>query len=182
MDERQQRIEPLNQLQQPDRRDGVDGFDLDHPGLPSLQIDGAVNVDALSPAGLLDGELATGRGPTAGGAHGVGGMHRVDEQHGLAGGQGVQQLFITLDECPLLVFVELARDDFRLVICKAKAVQQRDQPRAAFVRRGRIPSRPRRRSGASNAAMSPRPRPSASLVARRSSGRRCRPLRNAASQ
>ena len=58
MDERQQRIEPLNRLQQPDRRDGVDGFDLDHPGLPSLQIDGAMNVDALSPAGLLNGELA----------------------------------------------------------------------------------------------------------------------------
>jgi len=52
-------------LQQPDRRDGVDGFDLDHPGLPSLQIDGAVNVDALSPAGLLDGELAAGRGTAA---------------------------------------------------------------------------------------------------------------------
>ena len=86
MDERQQRIEPLNRLQQPDRRDGVDGFDLGHPGLPGLQIDGAVNVDALAAAGLFDGELLAGRRPAAGGPHGMGRMHCVDEQHGLVAG------------------------------------------------------------------------------------------------
>jgi hypothetical protein len=43
----QHRIERLDRLQQPDRRGGVDGQGLDHPGLPSLQVDRAVNVDAL---------------------------------------------------------------------------------------------------------------------------------------
>src|ERR1019366_4723347 len=57
MDERQHRIERLDRLQQPDRRGGVDGQGLDHPGLPS-QVDRAVNVDALTPARLLDRELS----------------------------------------------------------------------------------------------------------------------------
>src|ERR1019366_7489823 len=43
--------------QETDRRSGVDGQDLDHPGLPGLQIDRAVNVDALTPARLSDREL-----------------------------------------------------------------------------------------------------------------------------
>ena len=33
MDERQHRIERRDQFQEPDRRDGVDSYDLDHPGL-----------------------------------------------------------------------------------------------------------------------------------------------------
>src|SRR5450830_263340 len=44
MDERQHRIERLDRLQQPDRRGGVDGQGLDHPGLPSLQVDRAVSL------------------------------------------------------------------------------------------------------------------------------------------
>ena len=34
MDERQHRIESFDRFQKSDRRGGVDGFDLDHPGLP----------------------------------------------------------------------------------------------------------------------------------------------------
>ena len=58
MDEREHRIERLDRFQKPDRRGGVDGRGLDHLGLPGLQIDRAVNVDALTPARLLDRELA----------------------------------------------------------------------------------------------------------------------------
>src|SRR5450830_849926 len=74
MDERQHRIERLDRLQQPDRRGGVDGQGLDHPGLPSLQVDRAVNVDALTPARLLDRELLLARRPAADGPRGMGRM------------------------------------------------------------------------------------------------------------
>ena len=47
--------------------------------------------------------------------------------------QGIQQLFIALDESLLLRFVELARNDIRLVIFEPQAMQQRDQSRTAFV-------------------------------------------------
>ena len=46
----------------------VDGQDLDHPGLPGLQIDRAVNVDALTPARLLDREFLLARRPAADGS------------------------------------------------------------------------------------------------------------------
>src|ERR1019366_149318 len=61
MDERQHRIERLDRLQEPDGRGGVDGQSLDHPGLAGLQIDRAVNVDALTPARLLDREFLLAR-------------------------------------------------------------------------------------------------------------------------
>lgn len=54
MDEDQHRIERLDRFQKPDRRGGVDGFDLDHLGLTGLEIDRAMDVDALAPAHLLD--------------------------------------------------------------------------------------------------------------------------------
>ena len=38
---------------------------LDHPGLPGLQVDRAVNVDALTPARLLDRELLLARAPSS---------------------------------------------------------------------------------------------------------------------
>src|SRR5450756_2968240 len=83
MDERQHRIERLDRLQQPDRRGGVDGQGLDHSGLAGLQIDRAVNVDALTPARLLDRELLLARRPAADGSRGMGRMHGVRKQHGL---------------------------------------------------------------------------------------------------
>ena len=36
MDYRQQRIQRFERFQQPDRRGGIDGFGLDHAGLPGL--------------------------------------------------------------------------------------------------------------------------------------------------
>src|SRR5450756_1806308 len=133
MDERQHRIERLDRLQQPDRRGGVDGQGLDHPGLPSLQVDRAVNVDALTPARLLDRELLLARRPAADGPRGMGRMHGVRKQHGLVVAQGIQQLFVALNKSLLLFFVELARDDVRLVIFKTQAMQQCDQSRTAFI-------------------------------------------------
>src|SRR5450830_1561987 len=81
MDERQHRIECLDRLQETDGRGGVDSQGLDHPGLAGLQIDRAVNVDALTPARLLDRELLLARRPAAGGPRGMGWMHRIREQH-----------------------------------------------------------------------------------------------------
>ena len=69
-------------------------------------------------------------------------MHGVREQHGLVVAQGIQELFIALDECLLLLFVELARNDSRLVIFKPQAMQQRDQPRTALVFEAEFPLDP----------------------------------------
>ena len=63
----------------------------------------------------------------------MGRMHGVGEQHGLVVAQGIHQIFIARDESLLLFFVELARDNVRLVIFKTQPMQQRDQSRAAFV-------------------------------------------------
>ena len=60
-------------------------------------------------------------------------MDRISEQHDLVIAQGIQSLVVVLDERLLLVFIELAGDDIGLVIFEIEAVQQRDQPRAAFV-------------------------------------------------
>src|ERR1700730_17915211 len=40
---------------------------------------------------------------------------------------------VALDECLLLLFVELARNDVRLVILEPQTTQKRDQSRAAFI-------------------------------------------------
>ena len=85
MDQREQRIERFDRLQQLDRRNCVDGFDFDHPGLSGLEIDGAVNVDALTPARLLNRELVLFGRPAADRPRRMGRMHRVGEQHGLVG-------------------------------------------------------------------------------------------------
>ena len=109
------------------RRGGVDGQGLDHPGLPGLQVDRAVNVDALTPARLLDRELLLARRPAADRSRRMGRMHGVRKQHGLVVAQGIQQLFVALNESLLLFFVELARDDIGFVIFEPQAMQQRDQ-------------------------------------------------------
>src|SRR5665811_116998 len=54
----------------------------------------------------------------ADGPRGMGRMHGVRKQHGLVVAQGIQQLFVALNKSLLLFFVELARDDVRLVIFK----------------------------------------------------------------
>ena len=132
MDERQHRIEGFDRFQKPDRRGGVDGCDLDHPGLTSRQIDGAMNIDALTSAGLFDRQLVRLGRPAADGPRRMGRMHGVGEQHGFVVGQGIQEL-LARDESLLLLFVELARDNVRLVVLETQAMQQCDQSRAAFV-------------------------------------------------
>jgi len=54
-------------------------------------------------------------------------MHGVRKQHGLVVAQGIQQLFIALNESLLFFFVQLARDDIGSVIFEPQAMQQRDQ-------------------------------------------------------
>jgi hypothetical protein len=88
MDERQQRIERLDRLQEPDRRDGVDS--LDHPSLSGREVDRAVNIDPIAPARLFDRELLLFRRPAAGRPRSMGRMYRVREQHGLVVAQGIQ--------------------------------------------------------------------------------------------
>ena len=90
MDERQQRIERLDRFQEPDRRDGVDGYDLDHPGLSGREVDRAVNIDPIAPARLFDRELLLFWCPAAGRPRRMGRMHRVRKQHGLVVAQGIQ--------------------------------------------------------------------------------------------
>src|SRR6266849_209386 len=63
MDEHEHRIERLDRLQETDGRGGVDGQSLDHPGLASRKADRAVNIDALTPAGLFGRELLLARRP-----------------------------------------------------------------------------------------------------------------------
>jgi len=43
-------------------------------------------------------------------------MHRVRKQHSFVVGQGIQEIVVARDESLLLLFVEFARDDVRLVI------------------------------------------------------------------
>jgi hypothetical protein len=88
-----------------------------------------VNVYALSPARLFDHELSPLERPAA---NSMGRMHGVGEHH-LVVGQGTHEIFIARDESFLLFFVELARDNVRLVIFKTQPMQQCDQPRTAFV-------------------------------------------------
>ena len=109
MDEHEHRIERLDRFQQPNRRDGVDGYDLDHPGLPGREVDRAVNIDPLAPARLFDRELLVARRPATCGPRRMGRMHRVREQHGFVVGQGIQEIIVALDESLLLLFVEFAR-------------------------------------------------------------------------
>ena len=127
MDERQHRIERLDRLQQPDRRGSVDGQGLDDPGLPGLQVDRAVNVDALTPARLLDRELLSARRPAADRSRRIGRMHGVRKERGLVVAQGIQQLFVALNESLLLFFVDLRGMTLGLSSSKPQAMQQRDQ-------------------------------------------------------
>ena len=71
----------------------------------------------------------------------MGRMHRVREQHGFVVGQGIQEIIVALDECLLLLFVEFARDDVRLVILQPQTMQKAQSVPNGFRKRGRIPVR-----------------------------------------
>src|SRR5271168_5417582 len=101
--------------------------------LAALQIDRAVDVDALAPARLLDSELLFLGRPAAHGPRRMGRMHRVHEHRDFVVAHGIHQVFVARNERLLRFRIELARDDFGLVIFESQAMQQRDQARAAFV-------------------------------------------------
>ena len=82
-----------------------------------------MDVDALTPARLSDRQRLLLWCPAASGPHRMGRMHRVRKQHGLAIGQGIQEIIVFRDEVLLLLFVELARDQVRLVIFEPQTMQ-----------------------------------------------------------
>ena len=92
-----------------------------------------MNVEALASAGLLDRQIFLGRRPASDRPRGVRRMHGVHEQRRLVRAKRIQEVVVGRDERLLLLGVELAPDDFRLVIFEAKPMQQGDQPRAAFI-------------------------------------------------
>jgi hypothetical protein len=106
MDRHEQRIHRLDRFQKPDRRGRVDGFNVDRRGLPGLQINRAMDVEARAPAGLLDRQVFSGRRPAAHGSRRVRWMHRVHEQRGLDRAKRIQQIVVGLDERPMLFRVQ----------------------------------------------------------------------------
>jgi hypothetical protein len=60
-------------------------------------------------------------------------MHGIRKDNSLIGFKRVQQIFICLDECRLLLGIELARYRLRFAMLHTQPVQQRDQAGAALV-------------------------------------------------
>ena len=65
-------------------------------------------------------------------------MHRIYEQHGLVRAKRVQQLLVTFDECSPFSSIELAADDFRLVVFQPSR-RSKASSRAAFVNHAAFP-------------------------------------------
>src|ERR1700739_3092339 len=57
VDQHHQRIERFERFEQRDRRGSIDGLHVDHPGLSGFEVDRAMNIDAVAPAGLFDREV-----------------------------------------------------------------------------------------------------------------------------
>src|SRR5262249_15076171 len=123
----------LDRFEQRDFRGGIDGLNFDHPGLPALEIDRTVNIDALAPARLFNPKFVLLERPAADRPRRMRRLDRINEQHDHDLAQKLQNPVVVLDERLLLVFIELAEDDIGLVIFEIETVQQRDQSRAAFV-------------------------------------------------
>src|SRR3974390_2290324 len=139
VDHSEQGIHRFDRFKQPDRRRRIDGFNVDHRSLAGLKVDRAVNVEALAPARLLDGEIFLGRRPAADRTRRVRWMHRVHEQHGLVGTKRIQKILVSLDERLLLFHVELAPDRLGLAVFEPEPMQQSDEPRAALIDDAELP-------------------------------------------
>jgi hypothetical protein len=129
----------MSDVQFPDRRPhGFQCRDADR-WIEPLKVNCAMNVDALTPARLLDHELVLFWRPTADWPRRMGQMHGIGEQHGLVVAQGIHELFIACDESLLQFFVKLARDDVWLVIGQTQAMTAQSVPNG-FRKPGRIAS------------------------------------------
>src|ERR1700674_4388029 len=99
--------------------------------VPGLQIDRAMDVQALASGGLLDPDGHVLRRPASRRPRLMRGMHGIDKYDGFIGFEAVEKLIVAGDERLLPRFVELARHPHRLVIDDPKPVQQCDQPGVA---------------------------------------------------
>ena len=133
MDQPHARIQRLDRCQHHDGAHGVDRKDILHNSPAGLKIDGAVDIQAISPAALLDRDRHILRRPAADRARRMGWMYRIHEGRGLIGSHVVQQGLVGGDEGGLSRRVQPARDGLRLAVFHAKAMQQHDQARPGQV-------------------------------------------------
>jgi hypothetical protein len=111
----------------------VDARHLEHAGLAGLQVDCAVHVQAVAPAGLLHRNGNILRPPAAHRAHFVQRVHRIGKQHRFVRLHPVEQRLIGRNEGGLLGRIKLARHRLRPAMLHAKPMQQRHQAGAAVV-------------------------------------------------
>ena len=78
-------------------------FTLQHAGVAGLQVNRAVNVQALPPAGLRYRDRGVFWRPATHWPYRMRWMYRVGEQHRFIGVHVVQQVFVRLDEGGLLL-------------------------------------------------------------------------------
>jgi hypothetical protein len=97
-----------------------------------MWVDRAVNVHALPSARLFERYHGVLGRPATGRPRRLSRMHGVAEHHRLVIQQVVQQVFVSRDECPLSVDVELTWNNLRLAILDSQPMQQRDQPGMAI--------------------------------------------------
>jgi hypothetical protein len=73
-------------------------LNVDHPGLAALEIDRAVNIDALAPARLFDRKFVLLGRPAADRPLRMGRMDPISEQYDLVIVQRIQNLVVVLDD------------------------------------------------------------------------------------
>ena len=87
MDPSHARIHHLDRHQPPDCAEGIDRQHIFHDGLAGLQVDRAMDIEAVPPAALFHCDRQLFRRPATNRPHRVSGMHRVSEDHRLIGGK-----------------------------------------------------------------------------------------------
>ena len=138
------RIHQRDRYQQRDPAQGVNRRRFDHTGCAGFQIDGAVNVQSLSPAGLFKSDFGVLRRPTARWPHLVRGMHSIGKQYGFIIAQIVEQIVISLDKSPLPCGISLRGITSRLrnstsIRAKSLIRAKRDSSRHRTFRFTRLP-------------------------------------------
>src|SRR3954447_20243463 len=136
------RIVGLDHRQKCDQGRGVDRQLVAHEGGARLQVDRAMDVEAVPAAGLIDGDLGVLGRPAADRPDAVRGMDGVDEQRGLVVAHGPLNGLVSVDERPLTRRIELARDGLGLAIGQSQPVQQGRQSAAALVDDPELPFDP----------------------------------------